>query len=486
MALISNPSNPNQNNPVNPGSVQPTIQQRRGTGFTNLNKILQANQQNKLGEAVGGGVTQQAQTAKQTISGAQQDFGKQADSVRQGLQQAQQFAGQTLQNVAQTGQEANVSDEDAQKFADIRAAQYQGPTELSNADAVKRSSMEASQLGQLTGSAGGREYLLQRFAANPGTAYGSGARQLDMALLGKQGGQALKEARRSSVGLESQADEALNLAREQGKTLQSQTTGLADDVNNQINAQRDPLLQQLSERKASEETKFNQDKARIQDALSRGEISAADAEKLGLNDVSNLYDVDLNQYVNSSITPASELGVASREEAARANALAKLSGNDALGNVDQSGNFLQNQFTTNKAQLQDQISRRAQQYNSERNTVLADSNYKFLNDSQQGLKHESDRIGSEQEILQAGKVAAQNGDRATAQAKIIEFMQKTGRNPVDEFGNVRWNEMFDFLDKKKKEAEGSLQQVNDQLNPYNAHLNQIDTSYNSGRKLNIT
>jgi hypothetical protein len=62
-------------------SAQPAPQ-RKGTGFTNLNRIMQANQGNKLGSTVAGGVSQAGQNLQSGVAQSQSQFQTDADKAR--------------------------------------------------------------------------------------------------------------------------------------------------------------------------------------------------------------------------------------------------------------------------------------------------------------------------------------------------------------------------------------------------------------------
>jgi hypothetical protein len=62
-----------------PAPKQP---KRVGTGFTNLNRIMQANQGNRLGQTVAGGVTGQVQNLQSGVQQSQQQFGQQSEAGR--------------------------------------------------------------------------------------------------------------------------------------------------------------------------------------------------------------------------------------------------------------------------------------------------------------------------------------------------------------------------------------------------------------------
>lgn len=69
---------------------------RKGTGFTNINRILQANKGSKLGSAVSGGIGQQVQKVQSGVAGAKQEFEKKAEENRLDTDAAKQQREQTL------------------------------------------------------------------------------------------------------------------------------------------------------------------------------------------------------------------------------------------------------------------------------------------------------------------------------------------------------------------------------------------------------
>ena len=74
------PAGVNTTIPLN--QVQQKQPQKKGTGFTNLNRIMQANQGNRLGQTVAGGVTQAGQNLQSGVRQSQATFQTDADKAR--------------------------------------------------------------------------------------------------------------------------------------------------------------------------------------------------------------------------------------------------------------------------------------------------------------------------------------------------------------------------------------------------------------------
>lgn len=214
-----------------------TKRQNRGTGFTNINKILEANKGagQRIGQAVGGQLAGQAQSVREGIQQSQQQF-----------QQQKQQAGQQAQGAIGAGQGllrghgAGVSkDETQEQYAqrlsqspqpgqqsfskigqDLKAAEYQGPMQLANAAKLQSQGATTAALGRLAGTTGGQKQLLSTMVARPGQ-YTSGQSALDQLLLGQQGQQQIQQGRRATLGLPEQATTAVQTAAEQAQGLKS-------------------------------------------------------------------------------------------------------------------------------------------------------------------------------------------------------------------------------------------------------------------------
>jgi uncharacterized phage-associated protein len=70
--------------------------QRKGTGFTNLNRIMQANQGNRLGQSVAGGIGNRVQNLQSGIKTSQTQFGEQAQKGRLDTPEAAAKRGEVL------------------------------------------------------------------------------------------------------------------------------------------------------------------------------------------------------------------------------------------------------------------------------------------------------------------------------------------------------------------------------------------------------
>lgn len=244
--------------------------QRSASGFTNLQRVLGASSQNKLGQAVGSGISNVAGQAKSGIQQAQSQFQQQAQANRLGTDENKQ-AQENILGKASSGQD--LSDKEVEQFQPMFQGRYGGPTEIAQgqADQIQQKATEAQQLGKGINDSGGRYGLLQRFAAS-GPQYTSGQSRLDNLLLGQTGQKQLQQARRATTGLEQQAQNTINSAQQQGQTYQNEAKQFGQETQQKLQGQVGNLQQQAQSQAQQKETEqgqaISQSKA-LQDKIQR-------------------------------------------------------------------------------------------------------------------------------------------------------------------------------------------------------------------------
>ena len=225
-----------------------------GTGFINLDKLLRANQGNRLGEVTGRYIQNAGARASEDISKATKDFQTEADKARTDTEQNKDFVNETIgkvnapqqtQPISMGGYQqvsipkgegssargttfgSNTSNQfptstqninqpymptasDQRRFQNIIKGGYQGPTEIKEFDKTLASAQTGKDIGDLSKTGGGRKVLLGDIFG--GTNYTPGQRNLDAALLGQQTPQ-LSQARRTTQGLVQGAQSAQNQAK---------------------------------------------------------------------------------------------------------------------------------------------------------------------------------------------------------------------------------------------------------------------------------
>lgn len=326
----------------------------QGTGFTNIQRIIGANQGNKLGQAVSGGIQKTGQQATQNLNSANQQFQQQVGENTLDTQANKDTQNQLL-NKATGGQD--LSSNDISQAAKFRAGQYSGPTDLQNSNLLMGQATEAEQLGKLGGSEGGRQGLLQRFVGKP--QYSQGQQKLDTLLLGANSN-AINQARASTQGLSDQALRRIEGARALGQqtaqnaqqfgqdftnTLASKTGDINTNVQNALSAAQakdtanqtgfQNLRNDLSkaynapagigtgETADSRAMAVIQNNPAISDQM-KGQLSQIiqQSAQIGVDPttaINNLLQLNTSQNANTA-------GITTAQQAASLNALAKLSG----------------------------------------------------------------------------------------------------------------------------------------------------------------
>lgn len=309
-------------------------QNQAGSGFTNLQRYLQANKSNRLGQAVAGGVQQAGQQAQGAITQAGQQFETESEKEKERL--ASQ--GKRVSDIL-GGDVSKASDEDVGAFQNILGAESKGPTGVQNAEELRSKAQEAQQLGQAGGSQAGRFGLLQRFVGG-NRPYTMGQQRLDQLLLGQTGSQQLQGARAGTIGLGQQAERQIGAAQAQGQELQGQARQLAESTKGQLGQQAsayDTAMQQ----KLAEQTKAYQDVINQFGPQAMGNAPVQIDENMfkQLTDVSGgllgegtgLYKSDITPYLGINKIYATKQAAQSAEDLARAQALQKLGGNFLAG-----------------------------------------------------------------------------------------------------------------------------------------------------------
>jgi hypothetical protein len=210
------------NNPQNPNAPR---RDRVGTGFTNLNRLIGVNQNNRLGSTIGGGINTQAQTARQGVQDASSRFNQDSEAKRLDTDANKQRVQTVLGGVE------NATDDDVKAFETFRAGRYEGPKQLDNQQQLLNTAQSAETLGNLGTTQGGRQALLQRFVGGAG--YNQGKQRLDNLLLGRSAGDNLRNARRETAGLTDTVQNAAGSAVERANYLANQARAFGQDVTNQ-------------------------------------------------------------------------------------------------------------------------------------------------------------------------------------------------------------------------------------------------------------
>lgn len=332
-----NTSNPSQSGQGG-GSNAPTVSsynpnQQKGSGYTNIQRIVQANQGNQLGQAVGSGIQQAGSALKSNLGNAQNQFQQQTaqnQANTAGNQQVVQNVLGSAENYIPTGN----NDQNAQqgaKFQQLISGQYLGPNQLQNAQQLQGQAANVNQMGQALGTSGGRAGLLQQFVGNP--QYSRGQQTLDTLLLGQQNNsQALANARQSTAGLGNQVQGAIQGAQAQGQEQSGLAKSFGQNVQNQFGQRVSDINTGLQNQATTAQTQRDAQYQQQLKDLQSGNITQQEADQLGLTNGQQVTgDILQNagNFVTQNADKASAQNVASTQDYSRLNALRQLAGQSA-------------------------------------------------------------------------------------------------------------------------------------------------------------
>ena len=404
--------------PSQPGGAPLTPAQKQGSGFTNINRVMQANQGNKLGQTVGSGVQQQGQQVQNQLGQAQQQFGKQSQANRLDTIQNQQLFQQGLQDPTKlAADQSNIS-----KFQNILSGKYQGPQGLQNADQLAAQAASAQQMGQALGSEGGRQSLLQRFVG--GNQYGQGQQTLDAMLLGAGPQQALNQAKQSVSGVGAQTQSGIEAAQAQAQQLGARAQQFGQGAQQQFTQNVNQQVQGLQQQARAAQTARDKQVQALMAGLQSGTISADDAAKLGLTAGQQVYNTfkDPSQFIQESAIKANAQNIASAQDYARMQALQKLAGTYTPAQAQQQlGQFAGQQgqagafqaagpYTADTAGIQQSIANQAQAYQDVMNPIIQQQNQLYW--ERQGIGQ--NQIGPVSTGGFGGSAATQVGNQMAA------------------------------------------------------------------------
>lgn len=267
---------------------------QRGSGYTNTQNYVNANQGNKLGQTIGTAIGQTAQEEQNQTKAAQDKFNTDIGKSVQDIKSGQNIYNQ-LGNVnfaTDSNNSSNIltdlgTDENAAAVQDLGQG-YQGPTGLNNAE---RLSNQASDLKQTAGgltSYAGRQAALQRFIGGP--QYTQGQQTLDNLLLG-QNDQPLRDARRQSNVASANALNAIGSAQSMGSNTGAQYGQVASDVNTGITNTAGNFSGTMDTRATNLSADAQQYLSTVRDKLAAGQISQDDYDK-----INTALNLNYNQY----------------------------------------------------------------------------------------------------------------------------------------------------------------------------------------------
>jgi hypothetical protein len=349
---------------------------RTGSGFVNLQNVISANRQNRLGSTVNQGMQQVANNVRQNLGMNQQVFQQELDKNRLGTAQDVQNRQNVINRItnyqapttvnaggnatfdektgefttppvqqAPTGADL-VNQDDINAFQKYQSGVYQGPQSLRDLDMLHDQAQRVESLGKNTTSTGGRQTLLQQFIGAGNNDYTRGKQALDSLLLGQTGAKDLKQARQATFGLDNKITGAENLAEQESAAAASLAQQFGTDTKSLLgDDEKGGLIGDIyGNIKGTVEQRQNQAKAdyeAFKQRVANKDLTEDDVkllQQLGVDENTDLYDLaphlaeafDANNDYNLS-------NVADQTQSAKYNALTKLAGKQSTIDLSKAG-----------------------------------------------------------------------------------------------------------------------------------------------------
>lgn len=321
-------------------SNAPAAPEQKGSGrAVNLRQYVEANQ--GAGQKLGQGIQQQAQqTASQAqkgISDVSSKFQQQSTPLEQQLGEQGQS---TIQTAFKTPEQLLQNQQQLQQFQTLR---NQGLNQQIGGLAQDTSSIQKQVQGLqenvgLAGSEGGRFQLLQRTFGQPD--YSKGQQRLDQLFLQaspvrdlqKQLGEQAKTTSQALTGTETSMQDKIaalmgmsgQRAEEANKLLYG---GASEGIESEL-GQRGitDIAQDVEARRKQAEQTGSQRLEQLLGNIGKDQFSQEDLAAFGIDPGSELYNIDLSNYISQQPRSATMANIANPEEFSRYQALRQLAG----------------------------------------------------------------------------------------------------------------------------------------------------------------
>lgn len=219
-----------------------TAKPQQGTGYTNLNRLFEANKQNQLGQKVAGTVGAQIGGVQSQLADQQKQFKEEAEKGQLGGQKDVEQREAVLGRFTSPSSTGDATEQDVSAFERFRSGQYAGPQNLKDTSALKQSAQQLQ--GQVSNfSPSGTQELLRQTVG--GGRYTQGQSRLDSLLMdrskltpvARQAGTLGQQINRADLAASGQAEANKNLAQQFAKETQERLTGSMGGIETAVQGQ---------------------------------------------------------------------------------------------------------------------------------------------------------------------------------------------------------------------------------------------------------
>lgn len=298
--------------------------------FVGIKQYIDANQKQsqKFGDSVAGKLDNTIVKAQGDIQGADTGFKQEVDqNALSGAAQAPEEAQGIVQRAA-SGQ--GNTDQEKQRFTQIKDATYKGPNELRDSKFFQpafASLQDAQKQSDLSKTEAGQGQLLNTYYGGPG--YSGGEKRLDSYLLSgpQENREKLATAREKAAPLQGQFDNISQSAADYAKTAKTQTDQAAQAARQSVQGAGTSVQSDIAKRLQDYINGQVTQNTNLVTDIPDNDVSQNTLDFLGLQGGERLFDANLMDYFKGASPVDSTPGnFASQEDYAKYLALQELAG----------------------------------------------------------------------------------------------------------------------------------------------------------------
>lgn len=298
-------------------STAGTGQSRQGTGYTNLNRLFDANKNNQLGQKVAGDVSKQISGVQNQLGQEQQKFNEKSQENRLDTEENKNQRDSVIgrfSNASGSTPAEGPNQKEMDTFGRFRSGAYGGPSQLQDTTSLTATASGLNrQLSDYSPS--GTQELLKRSVG--GNRYGQGQQRLDSLLLDKS---KLIPLQRQSQGLGQQINNANTAAQGTAQLYKNQAQQFGNETMDQLTGARSGISAQVdtdvTNAQAAEVARVQQYKS-LKDLFTTKESAPAARAQFGEVSGIEVLQVSPQDKLNQGLSKLQQLGALTPEQIAK-------------------------------------------------------------------------------------------------------------------------------------------------------------------------
>lgn len=317
------------------------IPNQTGSGFTNVQSFLNANQNNGVGSAINNGIQGQVNQFNNDLGSGQSQFNSDIDAAKSNIDLGDSKAKGVADDASNLGAGGSLNDQQVTDYNNFTGSSYGGPTSLNNQSQLQGEANQAQQNADQTKTDSGRQGLLQQYVGQG--QYSQGQQGLDNLLLNQTGGQQLQQARQTASSVQpayntavsnatNTADSTANYLKNQQTDLNNQVTTGYQNIGNAAQANYNQLNSTVPTEYNNDLALLNADNGTVNNGngyTTQLNLNSQLGQILGINSGQNIYDTKGTDLATTLQGPQNLTlaGTTAADKYAQYEALQKLAGN---------------------------------------------------------------------------------------------------------------------------------------------------------------